>query len=491
MANKIDSNITGLRCADEVIGTPGVLIGSPVWKPLEPNAYGGFGPQVSLTARTPITPSRQRKKGVVTDLDATAGFQSDFVQESLYDLMQGFFFADWREKPNSNPTSVTGTAYTVPTPQGSAFAAGSLIAASGFSTPGNNGLKVVSSSTATTVVAAGLTAEASPPAGALVTKVGVQAPSGDIDLTVSGGVAVLGSSTLDFTTLGLIPGEWLFIGGDTAVTQFAAAANNGFARVKTITANAVTLDRQPGAMVTDAGTGKTIQLFLGHVIKNESDPALIKARSYQMERSLGAGGWEYVLGCFANTLEIKVTTADKVTVDLGFVGIDAEQRAFGEGAKAGSRPDVPEQGAFNSSSDFSRLRMLNENTSATLFTYLTELNISINNGITPSKSIGTLGAFDVTAGDFVAAGNVTAYYTSIEAVQAVRANNDISLDFAMVKENAGWLFDIPLISLGDGRASVEKDTEIKLPLTMEGAEHPTLHHTMLAVSFTYLPTAAD
>lgn len=488
MPNKIDSNITGLRYAEEVQGSLGVLPGSPVWKPLEPNSYGEFGPQVSTVARNPITPSRQRKKGVVTDLDATAGFQSDFVQESLYDLMQGFFFADWREKQNNAPSGVSGTAYTVASGQGSLYEAGNLIWAEGFATSGNNGLKPVTSVTSTTVVCSGLTIEGSPPAGAKITKVGVQGASGDITVTVTGTVAVLGSTTLDFTTLDLIPGEWLFIGGDSAASQFATAANNGFARIKTITANAITLDRQPATMVTDNGSGKTIQLFFGHVIKNESDPALIKMRSYQMERSLGSAGYEYVLGCVANTMEIKITTADKVTVDLGFVGIDGETAPS---AKSGTRPDVPEQDAFNSSSDFSRLRMLNEDTAATLFTFLTELNVSIDNGVTPSKSIGTLGAFDVTAGDFVAAGSVTAYFSSTEAIAAVRANHDISLDFAMVKSNSGWLFDIPLITLGDGRAQVEKDTEIKLPLTMEGAEHPTLHHTMLAQSFTYLPTAAD
>lgn len=488
MPNKIDSNITGLRFAEETFGSIGVLPGSPVWYPLEPNSYGEFGPQVSTTARNPITPSRQRKKGVVTDLDATAGFQSDFVQSSLYRLMPGFFFADWREKPNHPVTSASGTAYTVASPGGNSYAAGDLVWAEGFGTAGNNGLKVVTAVTATTVTVSGLTAEASPPAGAKITKVGVQAGSGDVDVTVTGGVAVLGSSTLDFTDLGLVPGEWLFIGGDATAEKFATAANNGFARVASVTANALTLDRQPGTMVTDAGTGKTIRLFIGHVIKNESDPNLIKMRSYQLERSLGSAGYEYVLGCVANTMEIKVTTADKVVVDFGFVGIDGETAGS---AKSGTRPDIAEEDAFNSSSDFSRLRMLNENTAATLFTYLTELNVTINNNVTPSKSIGTLGAFDVTAGDFVAAGSVTAYFSSTDAVAAVRNNHDISLDFAMVKNNAGWVFDIPLITLGDGRAQVEKDTEIKLPLTMEGAEHPTLHHTMLAGSFTYLPTAAE
>jgi len=257
-----------------------------------------------------------------------------------------------------------------------------------------------------------------------------------------------------------------------------------------VAANSIILDRQPGTMVTDAGTGKTIRIFTGHVIKNEDDPDLIKCRSYQAERSLGTAGYEYVKGCVANTMEIRVTTADKVTVDLGFIGIDVEYTADGA-PKAGTRPDLPDEDAFNSSSDFSRLRMLNEDTDATLFTYLSEMTVTINNGVTPSKSIGQLGAFDVTVGDFVAAGSVTAYFASTDAVQAVRNNDDVSLDFAMTKSNSGWVFDLPLVTLGDGRATVEKDSEVRLPLTMEGAEHPTLHHTMLAVSFAYLPAAAE
>lgn len=490
MAKKIDSNITGLRYAEEEQGSLGTLPAAPVWIPMEPNSYGEFGPQVNTVARNPITPSRQRKKGVVTDLDATAGFQNDFVQKSMFDLMKGFLFADWRSKPEATPSAVTATSYTVGS-AATSFQAGDILFAEGLSESANNGIKVVTSTTSTKVSVTGLEAEPSPPAEAKLTKVGAEAAIGDLAVDASGAEPKLTSTTTDFTTLGLIPGEWLFIGGDDPSNRFASADNNGFARVKNFSANEMTLDRQPGVMVSDDGSGRSVRLFFGHVIKNESDPALIKTRSYQMERSLGTAGYEYVKGCVANTMEIKVTTADKVTVDLGFVGIDAEYQTTAQGPKPGTRPAVPAQDAFNSSSDFSRLRMLNEDTGATLFTYLTELTLTVNNNVSPSKAVGVLGAFDVTAGDFVAAGSVTAYFTSADAVRAVRENDDMSLDFAMVKDNAGWLFDVPLVSIGDGRPSVEKDTEIKLPITLEGAEHPTLRHSLLAVSFTYLPTIAE
>jgi hypothetical protein len=407
----------------------------------------------------------------------------------MYDLMQGFMFADWREKVNTEPTAVSGTGYTVGA-AASDYDANDLVFAEGFTNSGNNGLKLVTGTTGTSVQVSGLTAEASPPSGAKITKVGAQATAGDVAVDVSGSDPKLTATTLDFTDLGLIPGEWLFIGGDALANKFDTAADNGFARVKSVSAGELVLDRQPSTMVADAGTGKTIRLFVGHVIKNEFDESLIKCRSYQFERTLGSAGFEYVKGAVANTMEIAINTADKITVDLGFVGIDAETRTVGDGEKPGARPDLPEEEAFNSSSDFSRLRLLNEDTAQTLATYLTEMRITIDNGVRPNKAISQLGAIGVSAGDFMAAGSVTAYFDDVAAMSAVRNNDDVSLDFALVKSNAGWLFDLPLVSMGDGRLNVEKDQSIKIPLTMEGAEHPTLHHTLLAGSFTYLPNAA-
>jgi hypothetical protein len=59
--NKIDSNVTGLRYAEEA--TIGNLPASGViWNELEPNEYGDFGGEYSLVARNPINAGRQRQK---------------------------------------------------------------------------------------------------------------------------------------------------------------------------------------------------------------------------------------------------------------------------------------------------------------------------------------------------------------------------------------------------------------------------------------------
>ena len=105
MVNKVDANFTGLRYAKEVQGQPGVLPGEEgnggvaVWQELEPNSYSDFGAEVTTTARSPITAGRQKKKGRVTDLDASGGFQIDFTGNNMVDLLDTFMFADWRSAP--------------------------------------------------------------------------------------------------------------------------------------------------------------------------------------------------------------------------------------------------------------------------------------------------------------------------------------------------------------------------------------------------------
>jgi len=505
MANKIDSNITGLRFAEEL--SLKVLPGSPVWYPLEPNSYSDFGGQISTVARAPINPSRQRKKGVTTDLDASGGFNQDLTLTNMTRLMQAFMFADMREKKRTNGlnavadtiSSVTsGTKTFALSGGGVGFKLGHLVKASDFATAANNGVFTVASDALATsvVVVEAVASEASPPAAASLAIVGFQFPSADVQISMNGSLVRLVSVATNMTTLGLIPGEWIYLGGDAVGTTFAT--NKGFARISTIAATYLEFDKitWTGA-IAEVGTGKTIRVFYGDVLRNESNPALIKRRTLQLERTLGDDGSgtqsEYLVGAVANEFTINIAQADKVTVDLSYVALDNEQRTGVQGVKAGSRPTLVDSAAFNTSSDFSRIKL--SLVSATdpaplpLFAFATEMNLSIKNGITPNKAIGVLGAFDTSAGTFEVGGSMTAYFASVQAAQAVRNNSDVTLDVVMLKKNGAILFDIPLLSLGDGRLAVEKDQPITLPLETNAAESK-FGNTLLFQFFNYLPDAA-
>jgi hypothetical protein len=77
----------------------------------------------------------------------------------------------------------------------------------------------------------------------------------------------------------------------------------------------------------------------------------------------------------------------------------------------------------------------------------------------------------------------------VTAVQAVRNNSDVTLDVIMAKSNAGQVYDLPLIALGNGRLQVDKDQAITLPLDTMAAAGAT-GYTMSLTNFPYLPTAA-
>lgn len=577
---KIDSNITGLRYAEE--RCLGELPAAPIWNPLEPNSYSDFGGQVTTVARNPINPSRSRKKGVVTDLEASGGFNQDITQNNTLDLMQGFLFADARERAttaslvdgqsavsvdgaantyefnnvaaesatvntagtgyrvgdllfystgaqrparfyvlavgaNGAITSVAvddpglraadpGTALAVTGGSGTGayldivwgeaqadFVAGSLVWASGFGVAANNGLKTVQSYTSgALVVLEDVEEEAAPPTAAKVQTVGYTFAADNLSIEMNGGLPRLtNEASVDFDVYGFVPGEWVYLDG--------FANNGGFARIGYIDPDGEFLefDKTDWTPVAEAATGVTATLYVGTVIKNESDPGLIKRRTYHIERTLGQDTVgtmsEYLVGAVANEFTLNVAQADKATVDMAFVAIDNEPRSGAEGLKPGTRPTLLGEDAFNTSSDFNRIKMASvdptNSAPQSLFAFSTDLTLTINNNVSANKAIGILGAFDTTTGTFEVGGSLTAYFASIDAVKAVRNNADITIDFIIVKNNAGLLFDIPLLALGNGRLNVEQDQPVTLPLDTSAAESK-FGHTLLVQSFPYLPGSA-
>ncbi|QDP53457.1 MAG: hypothetical protein GOVbin4933_3 [Prokaryotic dsDNA virus sp.] len=501
--DKIDSNVTGLRyCVETSLGTAG-----SIWYPLDPNSYNDFGGNFTKTSRTPINNKRSRYKGVLTDLESAGGFNIDMTQDNIQNLFQGFIFDEFVEKGLQEPTGVTATQYTVA--DESDFAANDLILASGFSTSGNNGLKAVTSVSAGAVLCSGLTLEASPPSGAKITRVGHQFASGDCEIDASGTLPTITTTTKDLTELGLIDGEMIYIGGDTAATEFGTATDNGWCRVRTTNdANTITLDKASGTMVTDAGGSKTIQLFFGRTLKNQEGTAITRT-TYQLERTLGAPDdaspsneqSEYIVGAVPNELTMAIDTADKVMVDMGFMGTNYETRDATTGVKSGTRPALStvSSKAFNTSTHVTRIRMgLASNTNEyvdALFAYVTEVRLSISNNITMNKAVGTIGAFEATAGTFEVGGNVTAYFQNTDALDALRANSDVTVDFAVVKDNAGFAIDLPLLALDDGRLNVELNQAVTIPLGLMAADggdvNAALAHTICMSFYDYLPDAAE
>lgn len=514
-AVKQDSNIVGLSYAEET-AVLGVLPVTPVWYQLEPNSIGNFGGALKTVARDPINPSRQRKKGTVTDLDATVAFVTDLTQTNQQDLLQGFFFADLRRKAEFGV--LTGNFTTVETADDSynaasglsVFLANDLVFASTFVNGGNNGLHRVLTTAAGKITVAENLVDESPAAGigALVA-VGHEFVVATVDVVAPGAAypkLSRASGALDYTTLGLLPGEIIFIGGDASDERFVGTNNNGFARVRSVAASYIELDKTSEVMTSETGTGLTIRIFYGRVLKNELGD-LITRRSYNLEELLGAEDLDeptqiqsnYVTGCVGNKWKLNIPTGDKIVTDLEYIGTNFETRAGAVGKKSGTRSTLVETDCFNTSSDVTRIKLAsvtaNDSCPASLFSYLETLSIELNNNIKPDKAVGVLGAFDVTTGTFQVEGSADAYFASVAAIELVRDNVDATLEIHLVKLNTGISFDLPLLSIGDAQPKVEKDTAIKQPITVQAATGVKiaswLDYTMLMVFWDYLPSLAD
>lgn len=514
MPDKQDSNETGLRYAEE--DSFGVVSGDEVWRPLSPNSYADFGAEIETTPRSTIRADRQELKGSITDLDASGGFNIDLTQTNLTRLLQGFFFANIEEIGSTKTLNSAQLPITsVDTVLDQYLASGNgldgigliaehLILAADFD-DANDGVKRVEAVAAGAIdVFDNLVTDASPESDASLSIIGYQFEVGTCDVNATPGAfpqLERASGAVDWTTIGLKPGDWIFIGSDEADTSFDTVANNGFARVRSVVAAAITLDKTDGTMVDEVGADETIRIYIANRITN--DPSGVTGstynrRSYQVERTLGDDGVatqaEYLEGAIANELAINSPASDKVNMDLGFVAKDHTTNTGTVGVKAGTRPTVVDADAFNTSSDFSRLNinLLSEIDSnpTSLFSFMTELTMNISNGVTPNKAVALLGAFEMSAGNFVATGQITAYFNDVTSAAAVRNNTDVTLDAFWVKNNAGLGFEILKIALGDGRLDVEKDEPIMIPLSIGGSKDDTMLYTMAFFEFKYLPTVA-
>lgn len=504
VANSISSNSSTLSYAAESAVIK-VLPGSPIWKSVEPNTYSSFGGGTDLVAREPISATRQDKRGTIAGINAEGGWQIDTTQNNMIELMQGFMFADALEKNDNLPLNATADlmtdiggvsgVYTVTT-DATVFLDDALVFMSGNALASNNGLgKVTSSVGAALTTDITTSAEASPNAKSRIQEVGFQFAADDATLAVSGGLATLGTTVKDLTTLGLNVGEWIFVGGDASNTQFDSGT--GYARIASIAANAITLDKVTWVAAAHTPGGETLRIFFGTFLRNAIVASDIICRSYQFERTLGddANGTmsEYLVGAVANDFTLNVPVKDKLTADVAYIALDKEQRDGTTGVKTGARESALGESAYNTSSDVFRSKMSVIDAATlqptALFAYVNELTLTIANGVTVLEAVGVLGGFSITLGNFKVGGSATAYFATTDATQAVRDNADVTIDTIFAKDNGGVIYDIPLLGLQSDGITVEKDAAMTVPLEQFAAENPT-GYTLGVNYMNYLPNVA-
>lgn len=508
--NHIDSSATGLRIAEEGGSSIGTLSGSEIWYPHHVTSYGDFGGTNDRTEDEPITEHGMKEKGNVTSREVAANFTESFRYHSFQKVLQGLLYSDLNTNVELDVADVDGTGNDFePASGGDGFAEGDLLLAKDFDDSENNGLFVVDTGPAATSVPVTGTLTTAATQSGVISKVGVELSSGDCSVDVTGTWPKLVVSTYDWTDLGVEAGDIIFVGGDDAAEQFANSENNGFLRVRSVSATELEVDKSSSAMTTDTGSGKTIRVFTARYLKNQAQSTNQTRRTYQLERSLGAPDdaspsqiqYEYIIGGLLNQMVFNMDTQDRISVDLSFLATGHEFVDGPTSEKAGTRPDLSSEGIWDTSNHVV-LNQLSEYTEGSeaptaLFSFLTNFQLTLGFQNTGLTAFGQASFFDFAKGMLMASMSATAYFQTVDSTESIQDNDDFQWWIAMFHsgENKGVVLDVPLVAVGDGKNNVAINEAVTVPVTMEGFRGTKISdsydHAVHFSFFDYLPALAE
>ncbi|GAB5506683.1 MAG: hypothetical protein Rhirs2KO_18460 [Rhizobiaceae bacterium] len=384
----------------------------------------------------------------------------------LSDFIRSLFFNTWVSTPTFDndgtadsvieDAGTTADTYQVAS-GGAAVVAGHLVRATGFTNAANNQIFRAASSTGTTIVGSSLslTAETAPPGTAKLKVVGFEGASGDITAGASG----LGSTSLDFTTLGLAVGQWIKIGGSDTGEQFATSANNGWARISgTPTATALPLDNLPSGWSTDSGSSKTIRVWFGDQIKNGTTQT-----SLTIERGfMGQTTPTYLIqrGMVAGEGEINFTTEEVITGSVTFQGLTGEQTTTSLDAS----PDAATTNAIMSA-NVNVGRIAESGAALASPNYVRSAQIRVNNNLRTITAVGSVGAVDIGEGEARVEGTLETYFGSNALLAKLLAATVGSINLRAQKDSQAIILAVPRATFTSGSPSAGgKNQDVQLPL---------------------------
>ncbi len=499
----MESNRTALRVAKET--SFGVAPSNPIYKEVRRTSDAlSFTPTNEVSAE--IDSTRQVNDLINTGRDSGGDVAMELSIENMDVFLEGLFCNNWLRTPEvvngarweygASATRITAIAATTITlaatsvlsgsstsATGTAFVVGHLLRLSGVAA--GTGQYRVAGSAATSITIAGGPTDASPAATARVKVVGFEGAAGDIGATTTSGSA-LTSTALNFTTLGLMVGQWVKISGEGGAFSFTTAANNGYARISAISATRLSFDITQGIFATDAGAAKTIRVYFGDTIRNG-----ITQFTYRLEKEyvLSVGTrYSYGSGQQPSSLTLTAETRGVVTSALTWMGSDLSQPAATRDAGAAS-----EAISVNSVLDASNSVPMIMEAGAPMVApnYVSGFAFTLDNGLRPRNAIGSVGAVGMGLGRAAITGTLTTYFGD-EVLLAKLRNGVASGATIAFRDGAnltGEIWDIPRLKYTSGFPEVPGiDADLMTPLGFQALRDlaNSRDYTILLSRFDYL-----
>lgn len=519
MGRVLTNNVSLAYTIETALGTAGTT-----WFLLEPNSINNFGANISTVARSPISPNRQRRKGVVTDLDSAVEFEHDLTLSAFLDFIEGFCFATAvNADVVQSVSNVDGTNDEFDVSALSAAVAGklefsttefaTLIYARGFTNAINNGLHQLDADVMTAATAVGVTTnlvDETPPANAQIELAGLRLLNASTDFAVAYSgttLTITEQGTIvgfDWADYGLTVGQLVHIGSpdgsggvQNALQDSVADDTYGYARVTAIAAQVLTLDKADTTLqVASPTSDATVDILFGQFIRNVAvTSSEYLERSFQFEvtwdnldGSSGNDEYEYAIGNYCNQATFNLPLTDKAVVTFGFVGTDTESPVTNASRKSGasSATSPVSTAAFNTSSDIARLRLQDVDESG-LSTYFKSLSLTLNNNVSPEKVLGTLGAAFINTGNFEVDIEAQLVFTDGVVVNRIRDNTTVSMDFIIDNDDGAIAVDIPAMTLGGGGRDLPVNESVLINTTAQAFEDPTLGTSIGVSVFPIVP----
>ncbi len=358
-------------------------------------------------------------------------------------------------------TDIQTVANTITFTTGAAFVIGHLVLTSGFTLTANNGVFKVTTGGATSLqtTGAGWSAEAAPPAAARVKVVGIEGASADIVATSTG----LTSTTMNFVNMGIVVGQWLKIGGTAAGTKFATAANNGWARVIAVSANAITLDNRPSGWGADSGTGKTIRIFFGDIVRNGTT-----LLGLSFERAfLGQSVPTYIVqrGMCVDTLDLSFTDGDAVMAQFGFVGMTGSEST--SALSGATYAAAPTNVVMTSNASVGEIRIGGSASASP--NWVKDMTLRMENNLRAKTASGNVSAVDIGMGSHLPSGTVNAYFGSDALLAQAMAGTTTSLMARAQMNGQAFLVTVPSATFTNHSANAGSiDADVMQNLEYQG-----------------------
>lgn len=412
-------------------------------------------------------------------------FELSYIPDASFfsEVFRSAFFNPWTRGAawdNSDPTfgaisAVAATSFTVTDGSalpngfaGTSAVVGHLVRGTGFTNGGNNAVFRVSASTSTSLTIIGGAGE-TPPATARLKVIGFQGVNGDITATASG----LGSTTLNFSTLGLQVGQWLKIDSTASFSGFANLANNAWVRIAgPITSNFIPLDNLPAGWAIDNGAGRAIAVYFGDTIRNGATRTSLSVEKTFLSQS-SPTRIQY-RGMVVDQLGLSFQTDQAVTGSVSFMGTDYSQSTAAIGGSTYTA--APTSAVMTANASVGRIA--ENGVPIVTANWVRRLDVTMTNNVRRISGVGKVGAYDLGVGEVGVSGTLETYFSDNAVLTRLLNQTVTNLNARLVAGNQAMILGLPRVTLtaGDPNAA-GKNQDVVLPLsfvssidTVTGAE---------------------